>query len=100
MQRQTELKGEMTGRAMKSHLINLYLNGVSKVSQIDDIQQLPRDIDEDPMIKDLMADIEILIVTTLRRWLSPILVACHTANHTEGFVTTKTTKQEELEEHG
>ena len=45
-----------------------------------------------------MADIGILMVSTFGKWLSPILVACHTANHTEGFVTTKTSKQEELEE--
>ena len=57
IQWQAQVKGEMTGRAMGRHLINLYSNGVSKVLKIDDIEQLHRDIDEDPMIKDLMADI-------------------------------------------
>ena len=45
MQRQTEVKGEMTGRAMGRHLINLYSNGVHKVLKIDDIEQLRRDIE-------------------------------------------------------
>ena len=94
MQRQTELKGEMTGRAMGTHLINLYSNGVSKVLKIDDIEQLYRDIDKNPMIKDSMADIGALMVTTFWKWLSPILVACHTANHLEGFVTTSSGEQQ------
>ena len=34
-----------------------------------------------------MADIGALMVSTFRKWLSPILIACHTANHTQGFVT-------------
>ena len=38
----------MTGKAMGRHFINLYSNGVSKVLKIDDIEQLRRDIDEDP----------------------------------------------------
>ena len=40
-----------------------------------------------------MADIGALIVSTLEcwyvgKWLSPILIACHTANYTQGFMTT------------
>ena len=31
IQRQTQVKGEMTGKAMGRHFINLYSNGVSKV---------------------------------------------------------------------
>ena len=38
----------MTGRAMGRHLINLYFKQVCKVLKIDDIDQLHRDIDEDP----------------------------------------------------
>ena len=45
-----------------------------------------------------MVDIGALMVTTFGKWLSPVLVACHMANHTEVFVTAKTTKQEEQEE--
>ena len=43
----------MTGRAMGRHFIKLYSNGVSKVLKIDDIEQLRRDIDEDPLSKTL-----------------------------------------------
>ena len=91
MQQQTQVKGEMTGKAMGGHLIKLYSNGVSKVLKIDDIEQLCRDIDEDPIIKDSMADIGALMVSTFGKWLSPVLIACHTANHTKGFVTAETT---------
>ena len=47
-----------------------------------------KDIEEDPIIKDSMADIGALMVSTFKKWLSPILIACHTANHTQGFMTT------------
>ena len=78
----------MTGKAMGRHLINLYSNGVCKVLKIDNTKQLCRDIDEDPIIKDSMADIGILMVAKFGKWLSPVLIACHTANHAEGFVST------------
>ena len=35
-----------------------------------------------------MADIGAPVVSTFGKWLSPILIACHTANHTQGFMTT------------
>ena len=57
MQRQVQAKGEMTARAMGSHIVKLYSNGVSKVLKIDDIEKLKQDIEEDPIIKDSMADI-------------------------------------------
>ena len=41
-----------------------------------------------------MADIGALMVTTFGKWLSPVLVACHTANHAEGFVTASTGEQQ------
>ena len=47
--------------------------------------------------KNSMADIGVLIVSTFCKWLSPILVACHMANYTKGFVTTETAKEEEPE---
>ena len=81
---------------MGTYLINLYSNGVHKVLKVDDIEQLHKDINKDTMIKYQMADIGILMVTTFAKWLSPIFIAVHTANHTEGFATTKSSKQEEL----
>ena len=35
-----------------------------------------------------MADIGALMLSTFGKWLSPILITCHTANHTQGFMTT------------
>ena len=67
MQRERELNSEITGRAMGRHLNNLYSNGVSKVLKIDDIEQLRRDIDKDPIIKDSMADIGVLMVTAFEK---------------------------------
>ena len=94
IQRKMEVNDEMTGKAMGRHLINLYSNGVRKVLKIDDIEQLRKDINEDPIIKDSMTDIGILMVSTFGKWLLLILVACHTANHTKGFMTAKTTWEE------
>ena len=73
---------------MGKHLIKIYSNGVSKVLRIDDMEQLRKDIDEDPIIKDSVAEIGALMVSTFGKWLSPILIACHTANHTQRFMTT------------
>ena len=86
-QKELQHKGEKTGKAMGKHLIKIYSNGVSKVLRIDDMKQLRKDIDEDPIIKDSMADIGALMVSTFGKRLSPILIACHTANHTQGFMT-------------
>ena len=86
-QKELQHKGEKTGKAMRKHLIKIYSNGVSKMLRIDDIEQLRKDIDEDPLIKDSMARIGALMVSAFGKWLSPILIACHTANHTQGFIT-------------
>ena len=81
-QKELQHKGEKTGKAMGKHLIKIYSNGVSKVLRIDNMEQLRENIDEDPIIKDSMADIGGRMVSTFGKWLSPILIACHTANHT------------------
>ena len=36
-----------------------------------------------------MADVGALMVGTFGRYLAPLLIAAHTANHTEGFVETE-----------
>ena len=64
------------------------VNGVSKVLRIDDMEQLRKDTDEDAIIKDYMADIGTLMVSTFGKRLSPILIVRHTSNHTQGFMTT------------
>ena len=75
-------KAENTGKTMGTHIVKLYTNGVNKFLKIDDPIALRRDIEEDPIIKDSMADIGALMVLTFGKWLAPLLITCHTANHT------------------
>ena len=81
-------KAETTGKAVSAHVVNMYSKGVSRVLKIDSVEQLRRDIDNDPVIKESMADVGALMVGTFGRYLAPLLIAAHTANHTEGFVET------------
>ena len=97
-EKELQHKGEKTGKAMGKHLIKIYLNGVSKVLRIDDMEQLRKDIDEDPIIKDSMTDIGGLMVSTFGKWLSPILIACHRANHAQGFMTTYYAQESNVEQ--
>ena len=80
-QREKRQKAVKTGQALGTHVTNLYSNGVSKLLNIDCVEGLRKDIENDPIIKDSMADIGALMVGTFGRLLAPILVACHTANH-------------------
>jgi len=82
----TRHKGEMTGKAVSAHVVNIYSKGVSRVLQIDSVEQLRKDIDSDPIIRESMADIGALLVGAFGRFLTPLLIAAHTANHIEGFV--------------
>ena len=79
-------KAETTGKAVSAHVVNMYSKSVSRVLKIDSVEQLRRDIDNDPIIKESMADVGALMVGTFGRFLAPLLIAAHTANHTEGFV--------------
>ena len=79
-------KTETTGKAVSAHVVNMYSKSVSRVLKIDSVEQLRRDIDSDPIIKESMADVGALMVGTFGRFLAPLLIAAHTANHTEGFV--------------
>ena len=82
-EREIRQKAVKTGQALGTHVTNLYSNGVSKVLNIDSVENLRKDIENDPIIKDSMADIGALMVGTFGRLLAPLLVACHTANHVE-----------------
>ena len=66
-QAKLQYKAEKTGKAVGKHIVNLYSNGVSKVLKIDSVEKLRRDINEDPIIKDSMADIGALMVGTLEK---------------------------------
>ena len=45
-------KAEMTGKAV----VSIYSKGVSRVLNIDSVEQLRKDIDGNPIIKESMAD--------------------------------------------
>ena len=90
LQAEAKLKAEKTGNVVSKHVVNLYSVGVSKILKIDSTDQLRKDIDSDPVIRESMADIGALLVGTFGRFLTPLLIAAHTANHTEGFVQDET----------
>jgi len=48
-------KAEMTGKAVSGHVVSMYSKGVSRVLKIDSVEQLRKDIDNDPIIKEFMA---------------------------------------------
>ena len=88
-QNETKHKAEKTGKAVSAHAINLYSKGVSRFLKINNVDQLRKDIDEDPIIKESMADMGALLVGTFGAYLTPILIAAHTANHVEGLAETE-----------
>ena len=74
-------KGEKTGEVLGKHVINLYSTGISRMVKIRDVKKLKQGIENDPIIKDQMADLGCLLVCTFGNLLAPILVAAHTANN-------------------
>ena len=77
--------------------MNLYSTGVSKIVKIDSIDQLREDIEEDPIIRDSMAEVGALLVEAFGRYLAPLLVLAHTTNQSEGFVKGENVMQPEGE---
>ena len=49
--------------------------------KIRDIKKLQQDIENDPIIKDQMANLGCLFVCTFGNYLVPVLVAAHTVNN-------------------
>ena len=80
-QRELNEKGEKTGKALGKHVINLYSTGISRVVKIRDVKKLQQDIENDPIIKDQMANLGCLLVCTFGNFLAPVLVAAHTVNN-------------------
>ena len=80
-QRDLNEKGEKTGKALGKHLVNLYSTGISRFVKIRDIKKLKQDIENDPIIKDQMANLVCLLVCTLGNFLAPVLVFVHTVNN-------------------
>ena len=86
VQAAAKLEVERTGKTVSKHVVNLYSTGVSKIVKIDNIDQLREDIDEDPIIRDSMAEVGALLVETFGRYLAPLLVLAHTVNRSEEFL--------------
>ena len=82
-QREITEKGEKTGKALGKHVINLYSIGISRWLKIRDIKKLQQDIENDPIIKDQMANLGCLLVCTFGNFLTPILIAAHTSNNVD-----------------
>ena len=74
-------KGEKIGKALGKHVINLYPTGISRRLRIRDVKKLKQDIENDPVIKDQMANLGCLLVCTFGNFLAPVLVVAHTVNN-------------------
>ena len=79
-QHELNKKGKKTGKVLGKHVINLYSTGISRWFKIKDVKNLRQDIENDPIIKDQMANLGCLFVCTFGDYLAPILIAAHTAN--------------------
>ena len=66
---------------MGKHVINLYSTGISQMVKIRYVKKLHHDIENDPIIKDQMANLGCFLVFTFSNFLAPFLVAAHTVNN-------------------
>ena len=82
-QREPIEKGEKTGKAPGKHVINLYSTGISQWLKIKDVKKSRQVIENDPIIKDQMANLGCLFVCTFGDYLAPVLIAAHTANNVD-----------------
>ena len=57
----------------------MYSTSIVRWFQIKDVKKVRQDIDNDPIIKDQMANVGCLFVCTFGNYLAPILIAAHTA---------------------
>ena len=80
-QRELNEKDENTGKALGKHAFNLYSTRNSRMVKIRDAKKLQQDIENDPIIKDQMANLGCLLVFTFSNFLAPVLVAAHTVNN-------------------
>ena len=67
------------GKALGSHIIILHAIGISQVVKIRDVKKLQHDIENDPIIKDQMANLGCFLVCTFGNFLA--LVAAHAFNN-------------------
>ena len=60
---------------------NLYSTGISQWLKIKDVKKSRQVIENDPIIKDQMANLGCLFVCPFADYLSLVLIAAHTANN-------------------
>ena len=72
-----------TGRALGKHVINLYTPGISRWLKIKDVKKLRQDIENDPIIKDQIANLGCRFVCMFGDYLAPVLIAAHTASNVD-----------------
>ena len=70
-----------TSKASGKHVINLYSTEISRVVKIRDVKKLQQDIENNPIIKNQMANLSCLFVCAFGNFLAPVLVAVHTVNN-------------------
>ena len=80
-QRKLNEKGEKTGKALGKHVINLHSTGISRRLEIKDVKKLRQGTENDPIIKDQMANLGCLFVCTFGNYHAPVLIAVHTYNN-------------------
>ena len=61
----------------------MYSVAISQVIKIKDIKKLQQDTENDPIIKDQMANLGCLLVCTFGNFLAPVLIDGHTANNVD-----------------
>ena len=64
-QRELNEKDVKTGKALGKHVINLYSTGISRWLKIKDVKKLRQDTENDPIIKDQMANLGCLLCVHL-----------------------------------
>ena len=80
-QRELNEKGEKTGKILGKHVINLSSTGISRWLKIKDVKKLRQNIENDPIIKDQMANLGCLFECTFGDYLAPVLIAANTTNN-------------------
>ena len=71
-QRELNKKGEKTGKSLGKNVINLYSTGISWMVKIRLVHKLQQNIESDPIIKDQMASLGLLLVSTFDNLLAPV----------------------------
>ena len=69
-QRELNQKGKKTGRALGEHVSCLNSTGIFQVVKTRDVKQLQQDFENDPIIRDQMANLGCLLVRTFGNFLA------------------------------